>query len=320
MKPFEVLYPATVNEAALLLQELGGDARIYAGGTELLVNLERGLCVPKYLVSLKRIPDLNHKRIDGDFLRVGSLSTIHDIEKPQNKIEESMGIFFQAARSIGSVQIRNWGTLGGNICQEPRCIYYNHSNFWRESLKACIRRGGDPCYLLPGSKKCVAGYCSDMAPALLALDSKTAFVDSATLREQVLGVEDFLKRRMTRLIVKEMQIPIPKGPTKGIFIKYSRKKDVGFAAMSVAIVLELEERSRRVKEARIALGGLPDFPRHISQAEDRLKGESLDERLSEDVGRLISKEVPLFSDPFLSRDNKKAIMATLIRRGLNSLA
>jgi CO/xanthine dehydrogenase FAD-binding subunit len=323
MKPFEIFYPSSLKEAALLLQEYGREARIFAGGTELLVNIGRCLCLPRYLVSLKRIPGMDHRVFDGDLLKMGSLTLIRDIEHPSNQIESSLDIFYQAARSIGSVQIRNQGTLGGNLCQESRCIYHNHSKFWRESLTPCIRRGGGQCYILDGSKKCVAGYCSDMAPVLLALESRIVLVDITSLEEKIISIEDFFRKRVMNdqpVIIKEIQIPIPKVLAKGIYIKYSRRKEVGFAAMSAAIFLTFEEDHRRIQEAKIVIGGLPDFPTRILEAENKLKGMNLDEKLVKDVARLVSKKIPLFSDPFLSRDNKKTIMTAFIRRGLHSVA
>jgi CO/xanthine dehydrogenase FAD-binding subunit len=180
----------------------------------------------------------------------------------------------------------------------------------------------DRCYMLPGSKKCVAGYYSDMAPVLLALNSRIDLMDTTTLEGQIIGIEDFFKKRVMNgqpAIIKEIQIPIPKAPSKGIYVKYSRRKGVGFAAMSTAIFLTFDEDHRRIKDARIVVGGLPNFPKRILQAENQLKNKSLNEKLIEGVGKFVSGEIPLFSDPFLSKENKKAIMATLINRGIKSL-
>jgi CO/xanthine dehydrogenase FAD-binding subunit len=323
VKPFEIFYPAQAKDAALLLREKGDEARILAGGTDLLVSMGKRLCSPKYLVSLRKISGMQDHRWDENFLRVGSLATLRDMEWPKSREEEPMEIFFQAVRSIGSVQVRNQGTLGGNICQEPRCLYYNHSSFWREALKACLRRGGNQCYVLPGSKKCVAGYYSDTAPALLALDSKVNVLDVMSLEEQVLDIEEFYKRRAFHqqiFIVKEIRIPNPKLAVRGIYIKYRGRKNIGFASMSAAILLISAREDHHVQDARFIIGGTPDYPKRIWEAEERLKGEHLNERLVEEVAQIVSKEMPMFSDPFLSRDNKRRIMAALIRRELRSLA
>ncbi|MDP2855973.1 MAG: FAD binding domain-containing protein, partial [bacterium] len=159
---FEYVEPKTLKEASRSLTSDKGSV-LLAGGTDLLVNMKHRVLQPKQLINLKAIPRLAHISDGRDGLRIGALSTLHDIASSP-VIKERWTVLGQAAREVGAYAHQSMGTIGGNLCQGNRCRFYNQSPFWRGVRPPCFKTGGKVCYVVPKSKECHSAYCGDLAP------------------------------------------------------------------------------------------------------------------------------------------------------------
>jgi 4-hydroxybenzoyl-CoA reductase subunit beta len=226
---FEHRAPGSVAEAARILAGEGPDAMLIAGGTDLLPNMKRRQMAPKLLVSLRKIPEL---RLNGTTL--GAATTLAEIV---NKPSLPRGLR-QAAHQVATVHLRNMGTIGGNLCLDTRCNYYNQNYEWRKAIDFCLKRDGQTCWVATASKRCVAVSSTDCAPALLALGAKIKLVSSKGEREIALedlynndGI-DYLKRRSDEILT-EVRIPNNDNST---YWKLRRRGAFDFPVLGVAAV------------------------------------------------------------------------------------
>jgi 4-hydroxybenzoyl-CoA reductase subunit beta len=167
---FEHLQPASLNEALELLAEHGEEAKIVAGGTELLVSMKQGLLAPAYVIDLKAIPELDFIDEDDGGLCIGALTRLATVIN-SSLVHEGSPVLAQACAMVAAPPLQNMGTLGGNLCQNTRCSYFNQSRSWRQIRGDCYKTGGDRCHAVEGGNRCFATYQGDLAPALIALDA-----------------------------------------------------------------------------------------------------------------------------------------------------
>ncbi|MDO8636580.1 MAG: FAD binding domain-containing protein, partial [Dehalococcoidia bacterium] len=211
---FEYLEPKDVKEVRSLLSKKREAAVICAGGTDILVKMKQRVVTPKYLVNLKHVEDMRGLEFDDSKgLRIGTLVTLEDLSK-SSPVKERFSALSQAAGRVASPQIRNMGTIGGNICLDSMCWYYNQSHQWRKSISPCFKRGGDRCYVAKGAKQCCALFQADTPPALIALGAKVKVVGSG--KERLVDIEKFYTQKGERAnilkateFVKEILIPTP---------------------------------------------------------------------------------------------------------------
>jgi xanthine dehydrogenase YagS FAD-binding subunit len=282
----------TVEEAASLLHKYGDKARLISGGTDLLSLMKdriQGpeLSVPEVLINIKRIPALIQIAYgeNGD-LTVGSAVTLNRLET-SDVIKREFSVLSQAAGLVGTTQIRNMGTVGGNILQRPRCMYFRHPHF------ICRRKGGSECYAINGEHryyhsilrngKCVATHPSDIAAALIALNATAVIASSGNekeipVREVFSARRDFSETVLEQSeILKEIKVPGQKGRTHQLFLKNRLRHSTDFSLVSVASVARISDGL--CEEIRIVLGGIAPFPYVATMAEETVKGKRLSEAL-----------------------------------------
>ncbi len=268
MNPFTYLQPETLDEAAKALTDNKEKAIPYSGGTDALVLLKDDLINPEFVVNLKKIKNLDKiEYTPGKGLRIGALVKIDDIAN-HPKLKEKYAILSEAARDIASPQLRNMGTVGGNLCQRPRCEYF------RETFD-CLRKGGDMCYAYDGHNKlhCIVGggpcyivHPSDLAVAFLALDAEVAIHSKNNPRTipisefYILPEDDYTKETVLQPdeFVKEIIVKdLPEGTRSGYF-KFMERAVWDFAVVSLGLVLEPNGNS--IKKGRAAFGGVAPKP------------------------------------------------------------
>ena len=239
---FEHLCPASIEEAAQLLGRHGDNAHLAAGGTDLFPRMKQGLTRPEVVISLKGLitepPRISHK---GD-LHINALLPLADIARSPEVLEKAP-LLTEAITSVASNQIRHMGTLGGNICLENRCTYYNQSHSF-QFVESCFKRGGDRCYLLPKGKKCLAVFTADTVPALICLDARVEIVSAEGSRQ--LPVEKLYTGNALQPlslsqdeIIREVIITNKEAVWGSAFTKFSIRGGVEFAGLTVAVCLEV---------------------------------------------------------------------------------
>ncbi len=324
MKHFEYLEPGDLREASRWLRDAELDAVVHAGGTDQLDLLKQGLAAPGALVDIKRLPGLGGvERKPGKGLRLGALATLAEIARDP-VIREDYRALSEAAERAATPQLRNVATLGGNLCQRPRCWYF------REGFD-CLRHGGEICYAETGRNRrhCVIGggpcyivHPSDPAVALLALDAQVELRRGRRTRRLPLG-EFFVPptldpRRETVLergeVLSAVLLPEPQPGAVSAYRKFSRREVWDFALASVAVAWALE--GRRIRDARIALGGVAPVP----WAEERLAAGLAGRRPDELDPPALCANLLSEAEPLDENAYKITLARNLLRRTLEQLA
>src|SRR5258707_9302841 len=179
---FEFRAPRSLAEAARILDGEGANAMPLAGGTDLLPNMKRRQQVPRTLMSLRGVEELRAVRADASRVRLGACVTLTDIAGDA-RFRNGLTALAQAAAQVATPHIRNMATLGGNLCLDTRCNYYDQSYEWRKAIQFCLKKDGTTCWVAPGSPKCVAVSSTDTAPALMALGARGRLVSQSGERE-----------------------------------------------------------------------------------------------------------------------------------------
>ncbi len=239
---FQYHRPETLAEAVRLLADLGPKARIIAGGTDVLPNMKQGLFDPEDVVSVARLSELKGIRLSGNTLVVGAGEKLADIAE-SILVRRAAPALAEAAGAVGGPHHRAMGTLGGNVCLDTRCRYYNQTYFWRKSLGFCLKKDGTVCHVVKGGAKCVAAASNDTAPALLALDASLRLLGPNG--ERAVSVHDFYTAdgiQNTTLqpgeIVVSVSVPIVEGRRSG-FDKLRRRGAIDFPLLSIAMRVDV---------------------------------------------------------------------------------
>ncbi len=293
---FELEKPESFEEAAALLRVQEG-GHLVAGGTELFPRMKYGLCTPEIIVSLKG-PRVSDPRVtaEGVLILDARMSLTSVTEAPL--IHEKTPLLAMAAARVATREIRNMGTLGGNLCQETRCLYFNQKHTY-QFRDPCFKRGGDVCYFAPKGKKCWAVFMSDLAPALLCLDAKLRVVGDKGNREMM--IDDLYSHDPLRPIalnrdeiVKEILIPDNGGPRGSGFAKFAMRGGIEFAGLNVAALLRFEKDSATCREARITVGAVSAGPQRVPAAEALLMGRPLSHKVLADASESVAEAVKIF--------------------------
>ena len=280
--------PKTVSEAARILAAEGPQAMLIAGGTDLLPNMKRRHQTPATLVSLRQIEALK-KVANGSGTVLGAGLTLNEIVA-NAKVREQYAVLWQAAAQVATVHLRNMGTLGGNLCLDTRCNYYNQNYEWRKAIDFCLKKDGEICWVATASKRCVAASSTDTAPALIALGASVRLVSTQGERDVALadlyrndGI-DYLTRRPDEILT-EVKLPAPEG-WRSSYWKLRRRGSFDFPVLGVAAAVKTA-RDGTVEDARIALGAVSSRP-FLTKAGELLVGRKLTDDAIAEVGRKVA--------------------------------
>jgi 4-hydroxybenzoyl-CoA reductase subunit beta len=278
---FSYRAPKNLAEAARILAEEGPGAMLLGGGTDLLPNMKRRQQTPTTLVALRQVDELRAVRGDNEKgLTLGAGLTLAGLCREGTKHDRgAYAALFQAASQVATPHIQNMGTLGGNLCLDTRCSYYNQNYEWRQAIDFCMKKDGGICWVATSSPKCLAVSSSDTAPALLALSASVRLVSQAGERELKLselynndGIA-YLHRRPDE-IVASVSLP-PLVGWRSVYLKLRRRGSIDFPVLGVAAALRLD--GDVVSEARITLGAVASCPLSCEEAAASLVGGRLDE-------------------------------------------
>lgn len=274
---FTYVAPRTVGEAVKALADHGPGAMIVAGGTDLYPNMKRRQFEPKVLIGLGGVAELRGVRGSArDGFTVGAGTTLSALAR-HPEIVRHYAALATAAGLVSSPQLRNMGTIGGNLCVDTRCNYYNQSLAWRKAVGFCMKKDGDICLVAPGSPRCWAVSSSDTAPAAWALGASVRLVGPAG--DRVIPVHALYRddgiRYLTRQpgeILTELILPPPDG-ARSTYLKLRRRGSFDFPVLGVAVSVRLD--GDIVREARIVLGAVASQPREAARASAALVGQRL---------------------------------------------
>ena len=288
MKAFAYVDPRSLQDASAILAKEGARARMIAGGVDLLGELKERLVEPEMLVNLKSVPDLDALRFEPDgSLRIGALATLSAVAAHE-RVRREFPAVAEAAESVGSPEIRNVGTVGGNLCQRPRCWYY------RSAAHKCLKKGGDVCFTTTGDSRyhAILGggpsfivHPSDLAPALVACDARVTVAGPAGRKEMPLEALYVLPSvridHETILqpgeILTEVTVPASASTVAGVrsrYLKFKERDSMDFALAAVAASVRMQGAT--CAAARLVLGGVAPVPWRSQAGETAVTGKSVD--------------------------------------------
>jgi len=320
---FEHVQPSSREEASSLLQKHGSRARLVAGGTDLYPRMKYGLVRPEVLISLRELSTTPPTVDSNGDLHVDTLMTLAYLARSQTVLEKAP-LLSEAALSVASNQIRHMGTLGGNLCQENRCSYYNQTHTF-QFVEPCFKRNGDQCYLIPKGKKCWAVFSSDTAPALISLGALVNLAgpnESRQLPLEELYTGDPLGpvRISAGEVLTEVILPDITSKQGAAFSKFTLRGGMEYAVFNLAAVLYMENDGVTCREARITVGSVAAGPIRVRRAEEALTGQRLSDDLFQEVAPMVSSEVRPFPHHGYSRAYLSACLEVETRRVLSKTA
>jgi 4-hydroxybenzoyl-CoA reductase subunit beta len=318
---FEYVEPKSLEEAARFLQEKGRQSMLIGGGTDVLPSMKQRIYHPTYIMSLAAVPDLKQIKFDDNAgVKLGSAVKLCTLEN-NPEIKKQFPILAQAARAVGAPQIREMGTLGGNLCLDTRCYYYNQSDTWRKCRSACIKMGGDVCNAIGSGKKCFAVFSGDMAPALIAADARVVLLSAQA--ERTIPLNDLYTGDGAKPLAMEpdeilIRIEIPK-QEKGSMASYSKyriRKSIDYPLAGVAARLMIEARDRVCRDARVVIGAVSSRPVIVDAISEILNNNKLDGSLIEEASELAYKAAKPIANTAGSPSHRKVMVKAFVKRAL----
>lgn len=308
MKQFDLYEPTSLKEATGLLTQFGAGAKVVAGGSDLLGGVMKdwvqgkGMPLPAQIIDLTTIPNMTGVTTSSDGVHIGATTTLTDVINSKD-VQSSIPLLSQAAATVASPLIRNFGTLGGNINQRPRCWFFRGENF------NCYKKGGDFCYSVTGDNRyhaiiggelCYIVHPSDSATALLALNASAKITGSGGDRTVAFDQyfhgprEDVLTENVLKPdeIMTEVIVPTPASGAKMAWNKLKDRQVYDFAVVSVAAVFTVDG-SGNWQDGRIALGGVAPVPYRAQVVEDALKGKNIQNTIKQAAAQVRTVARPM---------------------------
>jgi len=313
--------PNTVAEVARILHEEGHEAQVVAGGTDLYPNMKWRVETPKTVISLKNVEDMTgiDWQKDGS-LRLGPGQNLRSLERDERIATEIPGLH-SAVKSISTPLLRNMGTIGGNLCLDTRCNYYNQSYEWRRSIDFCMKCKGDTCWVAPSSPVCWAVNSSDCVPMMVALGATLRFTSAEGEREitaaDLYAGEDgreWMTKRSDE-VMTDILIPAS-GDARSAYKKLRRRGTFDFPVLGVAVRIEMSDE---VKSADVIIGAVGPVPVRAQKAEELLLGSTLDDETIEQAAALAQKAATPLDNTDFAFPWRRQMVPVFVKRALKEI-
>jgi 4-hydroxybenzoyl-CoA reductase beta subunit len=296
---FDYLEPETFEETLEMLAVHKDKATLLAGGTDLIVRMKKRLLAPAALISLKKLSDLNYIRRQNNEILIGPMTPLVSIRESE-MIKSRFHALAQAVTLIGAPTLQHFrGTMGGNLCLDTRCLFYNQSAIWRSGRTACHKDHGETCYAEKNSDRCRSANQSDGACALLALEATLLL--ASTRGKRSIPMEDFFTGRGESPfaldpdeMVAEIRLPLSEKMRESSFQKLAYRSALDFAL--VASAARIEVKDGEFADARIVIGGAGASPLLLKEASESLIGKSVQDRAALEEARV---KVSKHASPFM---------------------
>ncbi|MFQ5746167.1 MAG: FAD binding domain-containing protein [Gemmatimonadota bacterium] len=323
LPPYTYHRPARLSTALRLLAEHGADAMPIAGGTDLVPNMKHRLFEPSHLVSLRAVQELKGFREEVDGLRIGAAETLDAIER-HPVARSRLPALSRACGLVSGPQLRRMGTIGGNICLDTRCTYYNQTLFWRKALGYCLKKDGDVCHVVPGGTRCVAAHSADTPPVLIVLGASLEIAGPGGSRTvpiaEFFTSDGIWNRRMEPdEILVSVFVPWPADGVRVSFQKLRARDAIDFPLLNLAMLAELDADGHvaRLEAVGSAMGS---YPRRIGKIQAAAAGNRLTDSVIDAVAlQAYRQSHPLDNIP-VDAEWRRAMVPVLVRRALEELA
>jgi 4-hydroxybenzoyl-CoA reductase subunit beta len=320
---FRYLAPSSFAEAAAALADLGPEASVLAGGTDLFPNMKRRQQTPGTVIGLRGIAALGARSAEAGGLTLGALTRLSTIEHDR-EIAAAWPALACAASLVATPPLRNMGTIGGNLCLDTRCSYYDQTHEWRAAIGYCMKKEGDICWVAPSSPRCWAVSSSDTAPVLCALGAEVTLASAAGERRipaSELFADDgieYLTRRRDEILTA-VHVPAPAEGERSVYVKLRRRGSFDFPVLGVAIRARIGAGGA-VESARIFVGGSGSRPHDARAAAEALTGRTLDDAAIREVAGLIAHIAKPMQNTDFTLSWRKSVASAYAARALRELA
>lgn len=323
LHPYEYHRPTTLADALSLLSEHDGDAMPIAGGTDLVPNMKHGLFTPGHLVSLRAVDELRGLEVGPEEIRIGACETLESIAASP-ALRRAAPVLARAAGLVSGPQLRRMGTLGGNICLDTRCTYYNQTRFWRKALGYCLKKDGDVCHVVKGGTRCVAAHSADTPPVLMVLDAALDIAGPEGRRS--IPIDDFFTSDgvWNRVIgadelVVAVRFPVPAEGTRAAFQKLRAREAIDFPLANLAVSVT-RGNDGRVEALRMVVSAMGSYPRKVGRVEQAAVGNALDAGVIDAIAEQAFRQCHPLDNLNVDTEWRRAMIPVLTRRALKEIA
>lgn len=319
---FGYIRPRSLKEATKALAQLGPEAMVVAGGTDVYPKMKRGQFTPRHLVSLRGLRELKGIRRHKEGLWIGAGETLTTVSG-HRLIRKQLPALSEAAESVSTPQLRNMGTIGGNVLVDTRCNYYDQTFFWRQAAGFCMKKDGEICLVAPGSDKCLAISSSDTAPVLVSLEAEAVLVGAegerrVKLRDLYRDDGMYFLGKAADEVLKALVIPHEALEWRNVYLKLRRRGSFDFPVLGVAAVMDLAEGGE-CRHARVVLTAVGPEPKVVEEAAQLLEGKKVTKDLIEAVSEAAAKVAHPLDNADLDYWYRKRMAKVFTQRALARL-
>jgi len=319
---FQLLRPKTIDDAVALMAKYDGEVKVVAGGTDLLPSMKQKLFTPAFVLDLRGVAELRGIRSSAGGVEIGALTTLTGVEHSA-VISRDYPVLHEAVKTVASPVLRNMGTLGGNLCLDTRCLWYNQSLSWRTSCGFCLKKDGNLCHVAPGGKFCWAAFSGDTAPALLCLGAEMEIVGPNGLRRTPLS-EFYVNDGIVRLhlakneIVTRIHLPQSSAGWRGSYQKLRVRGSIDYPLAGVAVALKMN--SGRVEDARVAITAVNPAPHLLKDVDAHLIGVAPTEEIAERIGEMAARTAKPLTTSVLTPEYRREMVRVFAKRAVMQAA
>ena len=313
--------PKDLNGAVELVGAHPEDAMLIAGGTDVMPNMKHRLFTPNHLIGISRLPELHGIWTTHDELIIGAAETLTDVSL-NPLVQKYAHALAQAAGSVAGPQLRNMGTIGGNLCLDTRCTYYNQTYFWRNALGFCLKKEGSVCHVTKVGKKCVAANSADTPPVLMTLNAVIDLISPAGMRS--VPVQDFFVAdgiwntvRRRDEIVTRVRVPLPPQSVVTSFTKVRQRNSIDFPLLNIALAADMDGDAFR--DLRIVVSALGSRPRAVTGLDKVAIGRSLTAETIDGVAERAFQQCHPLENIIVDPDWRREMVRVYVKRALRGL-
>jgi 4-hydroxybenzoyl-CoA reductase subunit beta len=320
---FTLLRPRTLQEAVQALAKHASDIRVLAGGTDLIPSMRQKLFEPEYVLDIRHLAELkNIQHQPGEGVSIGALSTLTSIEHSEF-LRKHYPVLTEAAATVASPVLRNMGTIGGNICLDTRCLWYNQSLTWRKGCGFCIKKDGDLCHVAPGGTKCWAAFSGDTPAALLCLNAEIELASEYGVQRMPLcdfytGLGDEYRKLRPAELVTRVFLPESSADYRGAYRKLRVRGSIDYPLAGVAVVMK--RSNGHIADAQIALTAVNPAPMLVNGVQQLLHGKAVDDQLADAAAELAAKTAKPLTTSALTPEYRREMIRVFTKRVLLAVA
>jgi 4-hydroxybenzoyl-CoA reductase subunit beta len=325
---FKLLRPHSVEEAVGNLNQHVGNIRVLAGGTDLIPSMRQKLFEPLFVLDLRGIAALRGiNQMDDGSVEIGALTPLRAIER-SGFLHQHYPVLTEAAATVASPVLRNMGTIGGNICLDTRCLWYNQSFTWRKGCGFCIKKDGDLCHVAPGGTKCWAAFSGDTPPALLCLDAEIEIASASGSRRVKLndfytGLGDDYRKLQPNELLTRVILPASSAGYRGVYRKLRVRGSIDYPLAGVAVVMKRSSNGHGlgpIIDARVGITAVNPAPLLVKGADGLLNGKVIDETIAAAVGDLAARIAKPLTTSALTPEYRREMIRVFTKRAILAAA